>query len=127
MQTDNLVKADRVITGITCDALFTPLEKATSGIGSKSIGLKIVSVHSIKGNSLTGFTKAAANEVEQFQRIYRKALEKVLRSQYSLFEELDITKDIEKILKAAEEILGKDLVNLKSEREARLTESPCYP
>jgi SPP1 gp7 family putative phage head morphogenesis protein len=78
MQTENLIKADRVITGIICDALFT---------------------------------KAAANEVEQFQRIYRRALQKVLHSQYSQFEELDVTKDLEKLLKLAEKILGKDLAN----------------
>lgn len=77
IETENLVKADGLITGIICDSLFM---------------------------------KAAANEVEEFQRVYRRALEKVLHSQYSKFEELDVTKDLEKLLKSAEKILGEDLV-----------------
>ncbi len=89
LATENLLKADRLITGIICDALFT---------------------------------KAAANEVEQFQRIYRMALEKVLQNQYSQFEELDVTKDLEKLLKSAEKILGEDLANkLKPETKKYLS------
>jgi SPP1 gp7 family putative phage head morphogenesis protein len=63
------------------------------------------------------FSKAAANEVEAFQAIYRAALEKALRSQYARFEEIDLTGDLEKLLKSAERILGKDLAE-KLEPEA---------
>lgn len=63
-------------------------------------------------------SKAAANEVEAFQGIYRAALEKALRSQYLKFEELDLTGDMERLLKSAEGILGKDLAE-KLEPEAK--------
>lgn len=85
IETESLVRADRLITDITSDALFT---------------------------------KAAANEIEAFQRIYRSALEKVLKSQYARFEDLDLTGNLEKLLKSAEKILGKDLAE-KLEPEAK--------
>jgi uncharacterized protein with gpF-like domain len=84
METESLVKADRLITETVGDVLFT---------------------------------KAAANEVEAFQKIYRAALEKVLRSQYLEFEALDLTGDMEKLLKSAERILGKEMAE-KLEPEA---------
>ena len=86
--TENLIKADGVITDILYD------------------------VASIK---------AAANEIEQFQRVYRGALIKVLRSQHSRFEELDLTGDIEKLLDEASGILGSDVAEkLKPETEEYL-------
>ena len=86
IDTESLIKADRLITDITSDVLL--------------------------------FTKAAANEIEAFQRIYRSALEKVLRSQYARFEDLDLTGNLERLLKSAEKILGKDLAE-KFEPEAK--------
>ena len=85
IETESLIKADRLITSIIGDALFS---------------------------------KASANEIEAFQRIYRSALEKVIKSQYARFEELDLTGDMEKLLKSAERILGKDLSE-KLEPEAK--------
>jgi SPP1 gp7 family putative phage head morphogenesis protein len=85
IDTENLVRADKLITETIGNALLS---------------------------------KAAANEIEAFQRIYRSALEKVLKSQHAQFEELDLTGDIERLLKAAEKILGKDLAE-KFEPEAK--------
>ena len=76
MSSEKLAKADRLITGIICDALFS---------------------------------KSAVNDIETYQNIYKRALKKALQNQYAKFEDFIRTDDVEKVLKAAEKILGKEL------------------
>ncbi len=87
------------------------MEIATVGLFPSVPTARLAEAERTVGAILSGLflEKAAETQIERFQQLYTQALKKVFTSQYETFEELDLRADLDEVLRAAEEILGKDL------------------
>lgn len=87
------------------------METATVGLFPSVATPRLAQAERTVGVILSGLflEKADESPIERFQRLYAGALKKVFLGQYETFEEIDLKRDLDEVLQAAEQILGKDL------------------